>query len=277
MGSGNRHSNSLLLERFSSSDGVQAMANFEYGQSRVYYEESGAGTPVLLLPGWAGSIEELTPLRDALTSRFRVIAADLPGSGKSGPQPRTYTPTYLEDDARTFLAMLDALQATPAHVVGFSDGGEYALLMAALKPDAVRSIATWGSAGSLGDNRQMAGAMANMVDDPIPPMREFSGYLKSVYGEDNARTMTQSLANALLAIMDAGSDISRSKAANIACPALLITGENDFLATPALVADMAGAIDQGQFIEAKGASHPVHHEQPQWLVGTITAWLDKTD
>jgi valacyclovir hydrolase len=256
---------------------VQHVPTFDHGQSRVYYEESGDGTPLLLLPGWGGSIEELTPLRDALTSRFKVISADLPGSGKSGPQPRTYTPSYLEDDTQTFLALLDVLQASPAHVIGFSDGGECALLMAAIKPDAVRSILTWGSAGSLGDNRPMAEAMASIVDDPIPPLRDFSNYLKSVYGEDNAQVMTQSFAQSLLAIMDAGSDISRSRAGDIACPALLITGEHDFLAPPALVADMAGAIAKGEFIEAKGASHDVHHEQPQWLIETITGWLAKVD
>jgi pimeloyl-ACP methyl ester carboxylesterase len=55
----------------------------------------------------------------------------------------------------------------------------------------------------------------------------------------------------------------------------LITGENDFLATPALVSDMAGAIAKGEFIEAKGAGHPVHHEQGDWLTSTITGWLAK--
>jgi valacyclovir hydrolase len=73
--------------------------------------------------------------------------------------------------------------------------------------------------------------------------------------------------------MEAGSDISRSRAANISCPALLITGEHDFLATPALVAAMARALPEGEFLEAKGASHPVHLEQPEWLVETIVGWL----
>jgi valacyclovir hydrolase len=231
---------------------------------------------VLLLPGWGGTIDELRPLREALAASFRVIAADLPGSGKSGPQPRTYNPGYHEDDARVFLAMLDAIGASPAHVAGFSDGGEYALLMALLRPDAVRSVVTWGAAGSLGDNREMAGAMATMIDEPIPPMRGFSEYMKTAYGEANARVMTQSLARTLLAIMDAGSDISRSRAATITCPALLITGEHDFLAPPALVADMAGAIARGEYLEAKGAGHPVHHEQPAWLTETIVSWLAKT-
>jgi valacyclovir hydrolase len=251
------------------------MAWFDHGEAHVYYEESGAGDPLLLLPGWGGTIDELTQLREALAPRFRVIAADLPGSGKSGPQPRTYTPTYYQDDASVFLAMLDTLGATPARLAGFSDGGEYCLLIAALKPSAVRSVVTWGSAGSLGNNPAMADPMLTIIDDPIPPMREFSAYMKAAYGEANARVMTQSAAKTFRAIIEAGGDISRSRAADISCPALLITGEHDFLATPALVSEMARAIPNGEYLEAKDASHPIHHEQPAWLTEVIVDWLSK--
>ncbi len=267
--------NNHQLDDGDSGAGRRTMGWFEQGETRVYYRESGTGEPLLLLPGWGGSINELTPLEEALIPTFRVIAADLPGSGKSGPQPRTYTPTYYHDDAEVFLALLSALDASPAHVVGFSDGGEYALLMATLKPDAVRSIVTWGAAGSLGTNLQMADLMAAVVDNPIPPMRDFSAYVKATYGEANARVMTRSAACSFRAIMEAGGDISRKRAAEIACRILMITGEHDFLATPALVADMAGAIPRGEFREAKGASHAVHHEQPAWLTATITGWLSK--
>src|SRR5215213_7721274 len=132
------------------------MAWFEHGDTRINYEEAGTGVPVLLLPGWGGTIDEFALLRAALATTFRVIAADLPGSGKSGPQPRTYTPSYYQDDAPIFLALLEALDTSPAHVAGFSDGGEYALLMAALRPAAVRSVVTWGAAGSMGTNLQIA-------------------------------------------------------------------------------------------------------------------------
>jgi len=251
------------------------VAWFEHGETHIYYEESGAGDPVLLLPGWGGTIDEFAQLREALAPRFRAIAADLPGSGKSGPQPRTYNPSYYQDDAPVFLAMLDAIGASPAHLVGFSDGGEYALLMAALKPEAGRSVVTWGSAGSLGSNLGMADAFSTVVDDPIPPMSDFSAYLKATYGEENARVMAQSAAMSFRKIMEAGGDISRSRAASISCPALLITGEHDFLAPPALVSDMARAIPKGEFREAKGSSHAVHHEQPDWLTETIVGWLSK--
>ena len=76
------------------------MSWFESGASTIYYEEEGSGDPVLLLPGVGGSIEQFSALRNALKSKFKVIGADPPGSGKSGPQPRDYTATYYHEDAR---------------------------------------------------------------------------------------------------------------------------------------------------------------------------------
>src|SRR5213083_757151 len=62
---------------------------FEHNSNRIYYEEQGSGAPVLLLPGFTQSIEEWSPFREALAAAgYRVIAADLPGSGRSEPQPR---------------------------------------------------------------------------------------------------------------------------------------------------------------------------------------------
>ena len=52
------------------------MAWFEHGTSLIYHEAQGSGTPVLVLPGLFGSIEEFSGLRDALVpaarSRSRV-------------------------------------------------------------------------------------------------------------------------------------------------------------------------------------------------------------
>jgi pimeloyl-ACP methyl ester carboxylesterase len=146
------------------------MAWFEHGTSRIYYEEQGSGTPVLVLPGFAGSIEEFAALREAMVmAGYRVIAADLPGSGRSEPQPRTYTATYYEDDAHSFAALLQHLASEPVHLMGFSDGGEISLLMATLTPGVVRSVVTWGAAGVINDpSGQLRQAMYNVVDNPHP-------------------------------------------------------------------------------------------------------------
>jgi valacyclovir hydrolase len=251
------------------------MSWFEHGTSRIYYEEEGSGDPLLLIPGWSLSIEDLRPIRQALVPRYRVIAADAPGSGRSEPQPRKYTASYYEDDAAAFLALLDERGASPAHLVGFSDGGEYSLLMAGLKPDAVRSVVTWGSAGHIADSPPgVLEALRNLVDDPLPAFEEFSMYLKGAYGSDNARIMVQSAAEAWRAIIDASGDISWKRADEIACPALLICGEEDvFTITPELVAEMARDMQDAEFVIAKGAGHSVHHDSPEWLTSTIVEWL----
>lgn len=249
------------------------MAIFNHGKVPVYYEEYGRGDPVLILPGWGGMIGDLGPLAEELSSNFRVVAADNPGSGKSGPQPRRYNASYYREDAELFLAMLDAIEASPAHLVGFSDGGEYQLLMAALRPDAVRSVATWGSAGAMGEDLTFVEYLETLIDDPAPPMSDFAAYMRTAYGAENARIMSQSAAAAFREIISAGGDISRSRANDIACPALLIAGEHDFLTTPAMVSDMANAIPNGTFLQVDGASHLIHHQKPEWLTQTIVKWL----
>jgi valacyclovir hydrolase len=253
------------------------MAWFEHGTSRIYYEEQGSGDPVLVLPGFAGSIEEFSRLRDALVATgYRVIAADLPGSGRSQPQPRAYTATYYEEDARSFAALLQHLATGPTHLIGFSDGGMTALLLAALIPGAARSVVTWGAAGTISDpSGQLVNAMSNVVDHPIPPLQPLREYLIATYGEANARAMTQSMAAAKTAIIAAGGDVSLSKAGKITAPVLLVAGEHDFFAPPALASELAARIRKAEVLVAEGAEHNVYMDRPEWLTQTILAWLGK--
>ena len=250
---------------------------FEHNSSRIYYEEQGSGAPVLVLPGFAGSIEEFAALREALVAAgYRVIAADLPGSGRSEPQPRAYPATYFEDDARSFAALLQHLAVGPAHLMGFSDGGEISLLMAALQPGVARSVVTWGAAGVLNDpDGRLGEAMYNVVDHPIPPLQQFRDYLIATYGEANARAMTQSLVGALRDIIKDGGDLSLAKAGTITSPVLLIVGEHDFFAPPALASELAARIRTAEVLVAEGAEHNVYGDRPEWLTQTILDWLGK--
>lgn len=252
------------------------MSWFERDGVRLYYEHEGQGEPVLVLPGWGGSVDEFGFLRESLSPHFAVTVADLPGSGKSDPQPRDYPLSYYHDDAKTFLAMLDELVGSPAHVVGFSDGGEMAILMAGKKPDALRSIVTWGAAGKMVALPGMLDAFFHLVDEPIPPMKEFADNLKAMYGEDNARAMTRSVSKTWRGIIEAGGDIGRSQAANISCPALLLTGEHDPLCPPPFVSDLADDIRLGEFVLVEGVGHDFHHERADWLAETVLGWLQKS-
>jgi valacyclovir hydrolase len=166
----------------------------------------------------------------------------------------------------------------PAHLVGFSDGGEVGLLMAELAPGSISSLVTWGAAGMIHDpGGQLRNATATVVDDPIPPMQQFSAYLVEIYGRENALAMTRSLAAALDEIVAAGGDISLSRADRITCPALLIAGEHDPLVSADILRRLGSRIARADVVIVPGASHPLHMEQPEWLQQTMLEWLAGVD
>jgi valacyclovir hydrolase len=240
---------------------------------RLYYEDTGRGDTVLLMPGWAGSIAELSGLRAALSSGFRVIAVDLPGSGRSQPQPRSYDAGYYHDDARTLAGLLDALGISAAHLVGFSDGGEEAVLLAELRPGLALSLFTWGAAGKIEATPDELTALENVIDQPADGLAPLAAYLATAYGPDGARIMTRSWAQAMRDIVAAGGDLSQASAHLITCPALIVAGTYDPHCPPDLASELAALIPRGQFLEAPGAGHEVHISHAVWLAGQLTGWL----
>src|SRR3954468_16980760 len=71
----------------------------------------------------------------ALAERFRAYAADRRGHGKS---PDTDAPFHYDEMADETIAFLEDVVGGPAHLIGWSDGGIVALLVALKRPDLVR-------------------------------------------------------------------------------------------------------------------------------------------
>ena len=254
------------------------MAWFEYGSSHIYFEVQGSGLPLLLIPEFGWCIEEFSDLRDSLViAGYQVIAADLPGCGRSEPQPRKYTASSFEEDALAFVALLKHVVSEPVHLVGFGNGGEICLLMAEIIPEVARSVVACGVLGLINDpGGELREAMYNVVDHPIAPLQQFREYLVSTYGEKQARAMTQSVVEAMSDIIKQhGGDISRSNADKITCPVLLIAGEHDMFAPPALVCELAAHIRTAEVLLAQGVEHFMYAEYHIWLTQTILDWLVK--
>jgi esterase len=107
---------------------------------RLYYEEHGSGAPILCVHGagssarvWADAVAELARLG-------RVIAYDRRGWDRS-ERPEPYQRTTVTEQADDAAALLDALAAAPAVVIGRSYGGWVATDLALRYPDSVRALA----------------------------------------------------------------------------------------------------------------------------------------
>jgi len=103
----------------------------------IYWESTGSGEPVLLVMGLGMPATGWWHTAPMLAERFRVLAFDNRGCGRSGRPRGPYTLAQLADDAH---AVLDAAGETTAHVYGVSLGGMIAQELALRAPERVRSL-----------------------------------------------------------------------------------------------------------------------------------------
>src|ERR1700691_4593517 len=86
----------------------------------LHYSEAGQGTPVVLLHGFPLSGAIWHEQQQQLSGRFRVIAPDLRGHGRSAAPAGVYDMDLL---ARDVLTLLDVLLIKKAIFIGHSMGG----------------------------------------------------------------------------------------------------------------------------------------------------------
>ena len=110
------------------------MARVRANGVEIYVEESGSGAPLLLIMGLGASHEAWAAQRDAFAARYRVIAFDNRGAGRSECPPSPWT---VVDMAADTIGVLDALGVERAHVLGASMGGMIAQEMAIRHPERI--------------------------------------------------------------------------------------------------------------------------------------------
>lgn len=112
---------------------------------REYRPAGGETYPVLvLIHGSPGSKEDFRSLAPELAARYRVIAPDLPGFGKSTHKVPDYS---IRAHARYVLELMDALGVERANLLGFSMGGGVALNVADIAGDRVESLTMLSAIG----------------------------------------------------------------------------------------------------------------------------------
>jgi len=104
---------------------------------QLYYDDVGAGPPLVFVHGLGSSSRDWAEQVDHFADEYRVLRVDLRGHGRSD---RGAGPYHMAQFARDLAVLLRRLDATPAHIVGLSMGGMVTLQLGADAPRLVRSL-----------------------------------------------------------------------------------------------------------------------------------------
>jgi pimeloyl-ACP methyl ester carboxylesterase len=109
---------------------------------KMYCEVYGKGKPLLMIHGNGGDISAFTKNIPYFSKKYMVIVADSRAQGKSVDNRDSLSFEMMADD---FSALLDAMHIDSSYVIGWSDGGINALLLAMRHPDKVIKLASTGA------------------------------------------------------------------------------------------------------------------------------------
>ena len=178
----------------------------------LHCEETGGGEPLVLLHGNGEDGTYFTHQIAHFSQRFRVLALDTRGHGKS---PRGEAPFTIRQFARDLLAFLDARGIERAHLLGFSDGGNIALVFALAHPERVGKLVLNGA-------NLNARGVKRSVQAPI----ELGYRMARLFAGLSAKA----LANAeMLGLMVNDPNVAPEELAALTAPTLVIAGENDMI------------------------------------------------
>jgi len=234
----------------------------------IFYVDVGVSkaTPIVLIHGFPFSHEMWDPQIEALQKRFRVIAYDLRGHGKSGVGDGQYTLEFFVDD---LLALLDHLKIETAVLCGLSMGGYIALRTVERNPGRVRGLIladTQAKADSNEAKLKRAAAIKSVKANGVKAYAE--GFVKSVFAPqtfannkavvEKIRRVIQSnsslgICGALLAL--ASRTETTEALSGIKVPTLILVGKHDALTPPSASQEMRNKIPNSEIHVIPHAAH----------------------
>lgn len=244
----------------------------------------GGGPTVLMLHGVGGGHLMFAPQVETLASSgYRAIAWDMPGYGHSAPiEPYTF-----KGLAESCIRLIETLKCDSVTLVGHSMGGMVAQEVVARRPDLVNKLVLCGTTASFGKpdadwqrefiaqriapldaGKSMAQLAEALVPQMVGPGSLAEGVKLATHCMSLVPAATYRRALEALVTFD-----RRANLPNIAVPTLLIAGEHDRNAPPAVMKKMAEAIPRSTFIEMKGIGHLQNLEAPEEFDGFLLNFL----
>lgn len=229
--------------------------------ANLFYEHlnpDAEGVPIIVLHGLLGTgRKDLGHVLDWLADEgYQVIAPSLRGYGQSTPKPRDFPYKFYHRDADDILAFLEALNIKKCHILGYSDGGEVALICSGTRPERFVSVATIGSIGYMGPDTRAV--MMNY--------RPGSEWIEQeeieMHQIPDADKFAAQWVRSMVMLVDSGGDVAVSLAPKITASVLIMLGDKDTLNPRKYAEKFLENVDDGKVVSFD-AGHPVHDEQTE--------------
>jgi pimeloyl-ACP methyl ester carboxylesterase len=259
------------------------------GDVDIYVEQVGHGPDVLLLGGLGDTVESWQFQLDGLADRYRLIAFDNRGAGRTPLSDEPLSARVMADDAA---AVLGALDVASAHVAGFSMGSAIAQELALRHPELVRSLvltSTYARPDALFHSQLR---FWRWLAEAAPSERAFfEAFFTWVYTprahEDG--TVDQIIAEAMAfphkqpaeafqAQVDAIiSHDTADRLGQIAAPSLVLAGEFDTILPPRMSRSVAEAIPCARFEVMPEEAHQPFQEVPDEFNARVDTFWREVD
>lgn len=256
---------------------------------RVYFEEAGSGIPLVCLhtAGADGRQFRHMMCDESITSRFRVIAFDMPWHGKSYPPPGWQESEYLlstEQYVQTVMGFCEALALERPALIGCSIGGRIVLQLAHLHSERFRALigveaadhqepwydTSWLNRGDVHGGEVCAALVSGLIAPQSPETYRHETLWQYMQGGPG-------VFKGDLHFYRVDSDL-RGRLGGIRtdiCPLYLLTGEYDFSCTPEDTLRTAASIDGCHVSVMRELGHFPMSENPQQFRGYLLPLLEQ--
>lgn len=195
---------------------------------RFYVVKAGSDSakqPVLCMPGALGTaVTDFPQQLEGLSEQHQVISFDPRGYGNSRPPVRDWPADFYHRDARDAHAIMESLGFSEYNVVGWSDGANAAVILAAMQPQAVRRLVIFGGNAWV-DQDDIDSYEATREVKKNWSKRMLATHLP-VYGDD-LQPMWDGFCDAMKGLLSRGGDICQKEALRIQCMTFVLAGAKD--------------------------------------------------
>ncbi|MGL4629971.1 MAG: alpha/beta fold hydrolase [Leadbetterella sp.] len=235
--------------------------------TKMYYEEYGKGTPLLLIHGGLGDISAFKNIIPSLSKKYRVIIPDSPGLGRSDYADSTLSYALIAD---YHSQLIDKLKLDSVYITGWSDGAIVGLILAKKRLDKVKKLISVGANYTLqGYTKQGLIDSKNMADTNFVKT-ELRGWILH-YQRLSSKNWTKY-------ILEAGpmwlkeTYFPKSDLESIRVPTLVIYGDKDMF-TLEHGLEIKNAIPKSQFCVIPNCSHSVFADKPKLFLALAETFL----